>query len=57
MNKKVKPYYIGAGVLFLVSGLVSKHYLLMICGMALISLGFASGSKENDKENKRQDDK
>jgi hypothetical protein len=57
MNKKVKPYYIGAGVLFLVSGLVSKHYLLMICGMALMSLGFASGSKENDKENKRQDDK
>ncbi|MEG0291833.1 MAG: hypothetical protein RR495_04110 [Anaerovoracaceae bacterium] len=49
MIKKINPYYVGSGILFAISGLVSKHYLLIICGIALVSLGFAMGKTSNEK--------
>lgn len=48
MEKKSAPYYISAGILFGISGIVSKYYVLAILGMALMVIGFVMKKEKSN---------
>ena len=50
MSKKTALCYIGAGVLFAVSAILSKRFLLTIGGVALIVLGFVNIKKDKESD-------